>query len=150
MKKVLLCGLIGFILIGCGDNKVTKEYLVGNWNCIYSKYEKNDDSTLEENDDYYLESSKKIKHTYKIVDGVLMAKWHYGKPVEFDLDELYKNPTTEDYLFGCKYITNHSLIKNSGDKFTWEMKELVICSDKSGEDVIMSQTKKQRVCTRIK
>ncbi|WP_176701528.1 hypothetical protein [Gilliamella sp. wkB195] len=33
MKKIVLLGFIRFILTGCGDDKVTNDYLVGNWDC---------------------------------------------------------------------------------------------------------------------
>lgn len=38
MKKISLLGLIGFVLTGCGDDKVTKEYLVGKWKCDLTSY----------------------------------------------------------------------------------------------------------------
>ena len=69
MKKFVLLGLIEVILTGCGDNKVTNEYLVGNWDCNEEKYESKYNSKFKEYEDYYLESGEQFKHPYKIVDG---------------------------------------------------------------------------------
>ncbi|MWN30858.1 MULTISPECIES: hypothetical protein [unclassified Gilliamella] len=33
MKKILLVGLIGVALFGCGKKKVTEKMLIGNWEC---------------------------------------------------------------------------------------------------------------------
>lgn len=149
MKKIALLGLIGIVLTGCGDDKVTKEYLVGKWDCSLKKYESNYDPKFKEYDDYSLEGSEQFKHTYKIVDGVLMAKMNNEEAIEVDLDKIYKNLTIQGKQEDCEYTTNRNLIKNSGDKFTWEMEMFFTCSDRSGE-VIKSKSKRERICTRIK
>ena len=149
MKKIVLLGLIGFILTGCGDDKVTKEYLVGKWDCSLKKYESNYDPKFKEYDDYSLESSEQFKHIYKIVDGVLMVKTNNEEATEVDLDKIYKNLTIQGKQGDCEYTINRNLIKNSGNKFTWEMEMFFACPDTSGE-VTKSKTKRERICTRIK
>jgi hypothetical protein len=149
MKKLVIIGLVGLSLLGCGDDKVTKEYLVGKWDCSFKKYESEYDPKFKEYDDYSLESSEKVKQSYKIVDGVLMSKTANNEAVEVDLDKIYKNLTIQGKQGDCEYTTNRNLIKNSGNKFTWEMEMFFTCSDKSGE-VTKSKTKRERICTRIK
>ncbi|OTP86955.1 hypothetical protein B5S42_11815 [Gilliamella apicola] len=39
MKKIILVGLIGVVLSGCGEKKVTKEMLVGDWKCTRTEQE---------------------------------------------------------------------------------------------------------------
>lgn len=33
MKRVILLGLIGFVLTGCEEKKVTEDMLIGEWEC---------------------------------------------------------------------------------------------------------------------
>ena len=88
MKRIILISLVSLILTGCGDDKVTKEYLVGKWDCSFKKYESNYDPKFKEYDDYSLESSEQFKHIYKIVDGVLMVKTNNADATEGDLDKI--------------------------------------------------------------
>ena len=149
MKKFVLLGLIGFVLTGCGDDKVTKEYLVGKWDCSFKKYESRYDPKIKEYDDYSLESTEHFKHTYKIDDGVLMVKLPRDEVVEVDLDKIYTQPTIESKQEDCEHTINRSLIKNSSTKFTFEMEMFLTCSNENGE-VTKSKSKRERICTRIK
>ena len=151
MKRIFLVGLIGLFLTGCGNDKVTNEYLVGKWDCNNDKYESKYDSKLKEYDDYSLESSEQFKHTYKIVDGVLMVKLPSNEVVEVDLDKIYKNSTIEGKQGYCEHTINRSLIKNSSNKFTFEMETFFTCSNEKGDVTkTKTKTKRERVCTRIK
>lgn len=39
MKKIVLLGLVCFALFGCGEEKVTEEMLVGDWECTKTTQE---------------------------------------------------------------------------------------------------------------
>jgi len=89
VKKIILVGLIGVVLSGCGEKKVTKEMLVGDWKCTRTEQEadwKNglfqDYSTpvnqgialivyIKENDDLFLklsDSDRKRKLYFKTIN----------------------------------------------------------------------------------
>lgn len=149
MKIIVLISLVSIALTGCGDGKVTKEYLVGDWDCNNEKYESKYDSRFKEYDDYSLESSEHFKHTYKIVDDVLMVKLPSDEVVEVDLDKIYTQPTMNGKQGDCEHTINRSLIKNSSTRFTFEMETFFTCSNEKGE-VTKSKSKRERICTRIK
>lgn len=86
MKKILLVGLIGVALFGCGKKKVTEEMLIGNWECSttqqiakWKKWAFEDYSTsidrgksvvtfLKENDDFFVKwpgSDEMVKEDFK-------------------------------------------------------------------------------------
>ncbi|WP_294952324.1 hypothetical protein [uncultured Gilliamella sp.] len=148
MKRIKLISLVSLILTGCGDDKVTKEYLVGDWDCNNVKYESKYDPKFKEYDDYSLESTEHFKHTYKIVDGVLIVKLPSDEAV-VDLDKIYTQLTIEGKREDCEHTINRSLIKNSSNKFTFEMEMFFTCSNENGE-VTKSKSKRERICTRIK
>ncbi|OCG08055.1 hypothetical protein A9G13_07615 [Gilliamella sp. wkB178] len=148
MKRILLLGLIGFALTGYCDDKVTKEYLVGKWDCSTKQYESKYDSKLKKYNDYSLRSSEQYKHTYKIVDGFLMAQINNGEAAKTDIDKVYKQPTIEGKRGNCEYTINRSLIKNSSNKFTWELEMFYACSYMDRE-ITKTKSKNERVCTRI-
>ncbi|OCG03022.1 hypothetical protein [Gilliamella sp. wkB112] len=148
MKKVLLISLVSIALTGCGDDKVTKEYLVGKWDCSNKEYESKYDSKLKAYTDYSLKRSEQYKHSYKIVDGVLVAQINNEEAAKTDIDKVYKQPTIEGKRGNCEFIINRSLIKNSSNKFTWELEMFYSCSNLTRE-ITKTKSKNERVCTRI-
>ncbi|MWN06514.1 hypothetical protein [Gilliamella sp. Pas-s95] len=86
MKKILLVGLIGVALLGCGKKKVTEEMLIGNWECssieqrakwkngMFQDYSTSIDhgksvvTYLKENDDFFVKwpgSNEMVKEDFK-------------------------------------------------------------------------------------
>ena len=152
MKKIALLGLACFSLSGCGDNsggKVTNDFLVGKWDCIDKKYESEYDSKFEEYSDYVESSSEQVIQSYKVVNGVLLLKTANQDAVEVDLDKFYNNLKMEGKDYDQEYIIKRNLVKNSTNKFTFEMEMFITDQDNmTGET--KSKTKRLRVCTRIK
>lgn len=111
MKRIALLGLACFVLLGCDDDssdKVTNEFLVGEWNCVDKVYESGYDTTLKEYRDYYESSSGQTTFSYKIVNGILLSKTVDKETVEFDLDRFYKNLKMEDNIYGFEYVSNRN------------------------------------------
>lgn len=71
MKKILL-SLVCLSLFGCDDNKVTKEYLVGKWDCVYKEYKSKYDYKLKRYSDYSETHSNQVIQSYEIVNGILL------------------------------------------------------------------------------
>ena len=94
MKRIALLGLACFVLLSCDDDssdKVTNEFLVGDWNCIDKLYESGYDTKLKEYRDYYESYSGQTTFSYKIVNGILLSKNGDKEAVEINLDRFYKN-----------------------------------------------------------
>ena len=152
MKRIALLGLACIALSGCGDDsggKVTNEFLVGKWDCVHKEYKSSYDSKFEEYSDYVESSSKQIIQSYKVVNGVLLLKTGDEEVEPVDLDEVYNNLKIEDKTDNQEYVINRNLVKNSSNKFTFEVE---IFSTHHGDkiDGTKSKTKILRVCTRIK
>ena len=151
MKKILLLSLACFALFGCGDNKVTKEYLVGKWDCVYKEYGSKYDSKLKRYIDYFETDSKQVIQSYEIVNGILLLKNENNKAIEFDLDLLYNNLNMEAITNMCgKWSFNQNLSKNTSNKFTYEWEEFCEAYIKRGDLPPYPKTKRVEVCTRIK
>ena len=149
MKRIVLLGFIGFVLTGCGDDKVTKEYLVGKWDCSYEENESKYDPKFKEYDDYSLKSSAQVKQSYKIVDGVLMSKIADKDAFQLDLNKVYSNLSLEGKTENCTYSIKRELVKKTSNKFSWTEETFFDClSDKDLASKF--KTKRERVCTRIK
>lgn len=156
MKRIALLGLVCFALSGCGDDsdndsggKVTNEFLVGKWECVNKEYKSEYDSKFEEYSDYVESSSKQVIQSYKIVNGVLLSKTADEEAVEIDLDNFYNNLKMEGKDYDLEYVINRSLVKNSNNKFTFEM-EMFITDQGDKTDKTKSKTKRLNICTRIK
>lgn len=152
MKRIALLALVCFALSGCGndsDGKVTNEFLVGKWDCVNKEYKSEYDSKFEEYSDYVESSSEQVIQSYKVVNGVLLLKTANQDAVEVDLDKFYNNLKMEGKDYDQEYIIKRNLVKNSTNKFTFEMEMFITDQDNmTGET--KSKTKRLRVCTRIK
>ena len=152
MKRIALLGLVCFALSGCGDDgggKVTNEFLVGKWDCVNKKYESEYDSKFEEYSDYSESSSGQTTYSYKIVNGILLSKTGDEEAIEFDLDKFYNNLTTKGNSDDCEYTTIRNLVKNSNNKFTFEMEMMFNCSYENNS-LHKFKIKRDIICTRIK
>ena len=156
MKRIALLGLACFVLLGCDDDssvnisdRVTNEFLVGEWNCVDKLYESGYDTKLKKYKDYYESSSGQTTFSYKIVNGILLSKTGDKEAVEVDLDRFYKNLKMEDNRFGFEYVSNRNLLKNSNNKYTFE-REMFIASQNDSIGITKSRIKILKVCTRLK
>ena len=150
MKKILL-SLVCLSLFGCGDNKVTKEYLVGKWDCVYKEYKSKYDSKLKRYSDYSETHSKQVIQSYEIVNGILLSKTENHKAIEFDLDIFYNNLNMEALTNLCgKWSYNKKLSKNTSNEFTYEREEFCEAYIERGYFPLYPKTKILKVCTRIK
>ena len=152
MKRIALLGLACIALSGCGDDsggKVTNEFLVGKWDCINKKYESKYDSKLNEYSDYVESSSEQISQLYKVVNGALLSEATNEEVQTVDLNEVYNNLKIEGKTDNQEYVINRNLVKNSSNKFTFEVE---IFSTHQGDkiDVTKSKTKILKVCTKAK
>ena len=144
MKKILL-SLVCLSLFGCSDNKVTKEYLVGKWDCVYKEYKSKYDYKLKRYSDYSETHSNQVIQSYEIVNGILLSKTENQKAIEFDLDLLYNNLNEEITTNMCnKWSFNQKLLKNTSNEFTYEQETFCEAFLK------YPKTKILEVCTRIK
>lgn len=100
------------LLFGCGDDKVTKEYLVGDWRCNWQSFERMD-SGREESSGNVIDKNEYIT-TFNMVDDKLYTVLNNGKLRLYDIDKIYDNPTheflKEDGTFSV--IKKISLIKS--------------------------------------
>ncbi|KES14717.1 hypothetical protein A9G15_04440 [Gilliamella apis] len=150
MKKILL-SLVCLSLFGCSDNKVTKEYLVGKWNCIHKEYGSEYDSKLKRYSDYFETDSEQVIQSYEIVNGILLSKTENHKAIEFDLDIFYNNLNMEALTNLCgKWSYNKKLSKNTSNEFTYEREEFCEAYIERGYFPLYPKTKILKVCTRIK
>ncbi|OTP82416.1 hypothetical protein [Gilliamella apicola] len=152
MKRIALLGLVCFALSGCGDDgggKVTNEFLVGKWDCVQKEYKSSYDSKFEEYSDYVESRSEQIIQSFKVVNGVLLLKTGDEEVEPVDLDEVYNNLKMEGKDYDQEYVINRNLVKNSSNKFTYEM-EMFSTHQGDKIDVTKSKTKLLRVCTKAK
>ena len=145
MKKIALLGLIGFILTGCGDDKVTKEYLVGDWRCKDNQYQRHNVGVNENLGDPV--SSIEDTTTFRIINNELYQISKDGGNILIDLSkaDLSKDEISDTYK---THIVN--TIKTI-DKDTF--KTVLITEIKNinnDTNIIDLRTKLETVCTRIK
>ena len=147
MKRIALLGLACFALSGCGDDKVTKEYLVGDWRCNWESFERMN-SGREESYGDAIDRDEYIR-TLKIVDDKLYTVLKDGKLGLYDIDKIYNNPTHEIIEEDHTFSGTQKLEKISNDKY-----QFVIASDfkmnSNKTNVIDIRSKEVTVCTRIK
>ena len=152
MKRIALLGLACFVLLSCDDDssdKVTNEFLVGDWNCVDKLYESGYDTKLKKYRDYYESYSGQTTFSYKIVNGILLSKNGDKEAVEINLDRFYKNLKMEVNSLGFEYVSNTNLLKNSNNKYTFE-REMYIASQNDSIGITKSRMKILKVCTRVK
>ncbi len=147
MKRIELLGLVCFALSGCGYDKVTKEYLVGDWRCNWESFERMDSGEEESYGDA-IDSDEYIR-TFKIVDDQLYIALKDGELELYDIDKIYNNPTHEFIEEDHTFSGTQKLEKISNDKY-----QFIIASDfkmnSNKTNVIDIRNKEVTVCTRIK
>lgn len=147
MKKVLLLCLVSFTLFGCDDNKVTKEYLVGDWRCNWTSFERMD-SGREESYGDAIDRDEFIR-TLKIIDGKVYTVLDNEKLELYDIDKIYNNSTHEISNNGYTFSGWQKLEKINDDKYQYIISS-EFKKDTNKTNVIDIRSKDETICTRIK
>ena len=123
--------------------------MVGKWDCVHKEYKSSYDSKFEEYSDYVESRSEQIIQSFKVVNGVLLLKTGDEEVEPVDLDEVYNNLKMEGKDYDQEYVINRNLVKNSSNKFTFEV-EMFITDQDNNTGETKSKTKILRVCTKAK
>ena len=146
MKRIILAGLIGMVLTGCGDEssgkKVSEEMLLGEWNCTVSTQEA--ESKNGKLQDFSDPEIGEYKYIFIKKDGQLFGNLSSSKDnlMPFNLEDFYKRP---EYTVGDKqrsqkieYLSNDSFIITA----------IYTTIDKNNKPI--NKIKDKLVCERIK
>lgn len=145
MKKILIISLVSLTLFGCGDDKVTKEYWIGYWQCAANDYEKHSGDANEDFGDS-VSSSEKIM-TFKILDNELYQINKDGTKILIDPNKMENiiNKVVGSTKINTKKTTK--IVNSDTFKLTMLTEINNINSD---NNVIDFRAKTEAVCTRIK
>jgi hypothetical protein len=145
MKKLVIIGLVGLSLSGCSDDKVTKEYLVGDWRCIDNQYQRHNVGANEDLGDPV--SSLEDLRTFRIINNEL---YQINKETENTLIDLSKIDSTEDEISDAYKTHTVNTIK-AIDKDTFKyITTIDIKNIDNDTNIINLRTKLEGICTRIK
>lgn len=147
MKKIVLISLVSIALTGCGEDKVTKEYLVGDWRCNWEFFERMDSSREESYGDA-VESDEYIE-TLKIVEDKLYQVSDDGKLVFYNFDYMNNNPEHEISDESSKFISLQKFEKINNDQYRYILTE-EFKQNSNTTNVIDIRSKEVTTCTRIK
>lgn len=143
MKRILIVSLVSLALFGCGEDKVTKEYLVGKWRCDLTSYRAKiqngkfaeyvkDDINISFTDEYKIENEK-----------LYIFDEENNNWKESDVIDEYSGKLKSYEQEDVNYSSTNSIKKESQDKFT--ITEEHIATHKNNY-----KTKVVETCTRIK
>lgn len=147
MKRIVLLGLVCFALSGCGDDKVTKEYLVGDWRCNWESFERMNSGREES----YGDAKDKYEYiqTFKMVNGKLNQVLDDGKLEFYNFDYMNNNPTHEILNDDSTFTGQQKFEKINDDQYRY-----VIASEfkknSNTTNIIDIRSKEVTTCTRIK
>jgi len=151
MKRIVLLALVCFALYGCGDDKVTKDYLVGKWECkldsYSSKMEKgkftdyvSDGLNIITKEEFKIENNKLFSISKSEIDGHILGgesnDWE-----ESDIIDTHTGETIEKIENNSTKKSIKSLLKKSHD--TYIVREEYVTTQNS-------RIKAESTCTRIK
>lgn len=145
MKKFVLISLVSIALTGCGEDKITKEYLVGDWRCTRNEYWRHDSGANEDMGDPV--SSIEDTRTFRIINNELYLISEDDGNVLMDLSKANadKDEISETYR---THIKNLIKVINK-DTF----KSIITKDNKdinNDTNIIDISTKIETTCTRIK
>lgn len=148
MRKLLLLSIIGLLLIGCDERKITNDYFVGEWLCNDKSYHANMENGKFT--DYIKGYDRIAKMTFKMENNELYFFNEYkGQWIKKDMANRYSGETflEESDEFNMK-VTGAVLI-NSDDEL--QMNDEILLSDKSQNSVdkFDAKIKFESICTRI-
>ena len=157
MKRIVLLSLVCFALSGCGDDKVTKEYLVGKWECkldsYSSKMEKGkftdyvgDELNIIMKEEFKIENNKLYSISKTEIDDDSNG-WKESDIIDTHTGEIIEkteNNSTEK--------TIRSLIKKSHDTYLTIEEYIKTRNEQydSEDDIEEFRIKAEAICTRIK
>ncbi|MWN04942.1 hypothetical protein [Gilliamella sp. Pas-s95] len=147
MKRIFIVSLVSLALFGCGEDKITKEYLLGNWHCVGNEYEKENSDANEDFDDSVSSSEKTM--TFKMLDNELYQINEDGTKILIDPNKMdtNKSEVTENAKINTKTTTK---IVNS-DTFNFTiLAEINKINSNNNNNIIDLRTKTEVICTRIK
>ena len=148
MKRIVLLGLIGFILTGCGDDKVTKEYLVGDWRCNGIRYK----SIMEDGkfSEYMKNGNINFNLSFKLDNNELYKLNDDSK--EWNLNDFIDKYTGEvlfEELEGAKLKFKGTAEKVSDNEFKVD-DEYIMTRNDTRYNYLDDKVKTTSVCIRIK
>ena len=151
MKRIALLGLACFALSGCGDDKVTKEYLIGKWECKLEQFSaKNENGKLS---DYAKEGEVSFVEEYKLEEGKLYSKKDNTKDwVDIDIINRYtgKTDVIDEDEFGSLKVTT-LMTKKTDNQFVVKEEFFVMRKNAdSKKEYVDIKTNSEGLCTRIK
>lgn len=145
MKRILIISLVSLALFGCGEDKITKEYLVGDWRCKDNQYQRQNSGA---NEDFGSSvSSIEDTTTFRIINNEL---YQISKDKGNILIDLSKADLSKDEISDA-YKTHIVNTIKAIDKDTF--KTVLITEIKNinnDTNIIDLRTKLETVCTRIK
>lgn len=147
MKKYFLAIAIGFSLMGCSDDKVTKEMLVGDWQCQVSHYELANSKPT--NDYGKAKETREYKAKFTIIDNKLYEIFDSGNKKERNIEDLKKGNVSSTETKKTITTTKMSFIKDTNDKFSM-IQEIEVKNKENQTDTIDKREKMEVICTRIK
>lgn len=123
MKKLLLSSLIGFVLVGCGENKVTEEMLIGDWECtLIGQEAKWKDGKFE---DYSPIKTDNGKIKYFMKNNTLYFNFGTNESYPYNLHSYYSNEEKVQSNNGITYKVQKTINYVSQNKFqTSELTEI--------------------------
>jgi hypothetical protein len=145
MKRILIISLVSLALFGCGEDKITKEYLVGDWRCMDDQYQRHNVGANEDLGDPV--SSLEDIRTFRIINNEL---YQINKETENTLIDLSKIDSTEDEISDAYKTHTVNTIK-AIDKDTFKyITTIDIKNIDNDTNIINLRTKLEGICTRIK
>ena len=151
MKRIVLLGLACFALYGCGDDKVTKEYLVGKWECKLDGYSSKmkdgkftdyvgDGLNITIKEEFKIENNKLYSLKESKMDGYTLGD-NSNDWKESDIINTYTGETIEKIENNSTKKSIKSLLKKSHD--TYIVSEEYVTTQNS-------RIKAEAICSRIK
>ena len=162
MKRIVLLGLACFALSGCGDDKVTKEYLVGKWECKLDSYSSKmkdgkftdyvgDELNIITKEEFKIENNKLYSISKSEMDGHILGgesnDWE-----ESDRIITHTGQTVEKKGNNSIEKSTNSLIKKSNDTYLVTEEYIKTRNEQydSEDDIEEFRIKAEAICTRIK
>lgn len=151
MKRIFLVGLFGLFLTGCGEDKFTKEYLVGKWDCKLESYA---DMKINGKLTKYLKTDNFVfTNEFKIYDNKLFIFNEISKEwKKIDSIDNYFNGTNVDKTDNFVNTSTTSVKKKSENEFHIKIETTSIKTDTalSDDEHLEFKEKLEGFCTRIK
>lgn len=144
MKKIALISLFSLALFGCGEKEVTKEMLVGDWECSSIEQKAKWENGLFQDYEPPVDLNSLVVKYIKEEDELFVKLPDIDKKIPEDFERM--NRSYENYLGDVVIIGVNKLEYISDNEFK-SISEYTITQDKSEDNV---KAKVIQSCTRIK